>query len=168
MTDLRKAAEEAAKVLANALSIDFNDKRDWYSYKHDVEYAANLLRQALAQNPLDIADRAYFAGKQAGIAETLAQPEPWDTSDMAHRTGGLSMDECIDRGAWSNIPDATKWVDELRGDEESEQEHESRITSLEIRVAKLEKPMTDREKELLAGQRSLLRTASSSESEGAR
>ena len=49
MTDLRKAAEEAAKVLANALSIDFNDKRDWYSYKHDVEYAANLLRQALAQ-----------------------------------------------------------------------------------------------------------------------
>ena len=49
MTDLRKAAEEAAKVLANALSIDFNDKRDWYSYKHDVEYAANLLCQALAQ-----------------------------------------------------------------------------------------------------------------------
>ena len=49
MTDLRKAAKEAAKVLANALSIDFNDKRDWYSYKHDVEYAANLLCQALAR-----------------------------------------------------------------------------------------------------------------------
>ena len=49
MTDLRKAAEESAKVLANALSIDFNDKRDWYSYKHDVEYATSLLRQALAQ-----------------------------------------------------------------------------------------------------------------------
>ena len=49
MTDLRKAAPEATKVLANALSIDFNDKRDWYSYKHDVEYATNLLLQALAQ-----------------------------------------------------------------------------------------------------------------------
>jgi len=39
--------------------------------------------EALAQNPLDIADRAYFAGKQAGIEETLAQPEQepddWDT-----------------------------------------------------------------------------------------
>ena len=60
MTDLRKAAEEAAKVLANALSIDFNDKRDWYSYKHDVEYATNLLCQALAQpeqeEPLPLVD----------------------------------------------------------------------------------------------------------------
>ncbi len=24
----------------------------------------------------------------------------------------------IDRGAWSDVPDATKWVDELRGDED--------------------------------------------------
>jgi len=111
MTDLRKAAEEAAKVLANALSIDFNDKRDWYSYKHDVEYAANLLRQALAQ--------------------------PANKSDCGHTEYKPFCQMCL----------ATK------------QKHEGRITALEVRVAKLEKPMTDREKELLAGQRSLLRTA---------
>ena len=28
----------------------------------------------------------------------------------------------IDRGAWDDVPDATKWVDELRGDDETEQE----------------------------------------------
>ena len=65
MIDLRKAAQEAAKVLANALSIDFNDKRDWYSYKHDVEYATNLLLQALAQPKQD--DEAY------GYAKYLAE-----------------------------------------------------------------------------------------------
>lgn len=27
------------------------------------------------------------------------------------------IDTGIDRGAWSDVPDATKWVDELRGDE---------------------------------------------------
>ena len=43
-----------------------------------------------------------------------------------------------------------------------EQEHESRITSLEIRVAKLEKPITEHEKQLMAGQRSLLRTTTPS------
>ena len=29
-----------------------------------------------------------------------------------------SPDTGIDRGAWSDVPDATKWVDELRGDDE--------------------------------------------------
>ena len=28
------------------------------------------------------------------------------------------IDTGIDRGAWSDVPDATKWVDELRGDDE--------------------------------------------------
>lgn len=42
---------------------------------------------------------------------------------------------------------------------QSEQEHENRITALEIRVANLENPMTDHKKQLMAGQRSLLRTA---------
>ncbi len=27
------------------------------------------------------------------LRQALAQPEPWDTSDMAHRTGGLSMEQ---------------------------------------------------------------------------
>ena len=33
-----------------------------------------------------------------------------DTTEM--------IDTGIDRGAWSDVPDATKWVDELRGDDE--------------------------------------------------
>ena len=45
-------------------------------------------------------------------------------------------------------------------EQEFQQEHESRITALEIRVAKLENPITDHEKQLMVGQRSLLRTAS--------
>ena len=34
----------------------------------------------------------------------------------------IEPDMGIDRGAWSDVPDATKWVDELRGDEQPEQE----------------------------------------------
>jgi hypothetical protein len=73
MTDLRKAAEEAAKVLAKALSINFNDKRDWYSYKHDVEYAANLLLQAL-QRPA----KSYTNGEPQ-----YAMEDP-STNEQAH------------------------------------------------------------------------------------
>ena len=34
----------------------------------------------------------------------------------------LEPDMGIDRGAWADVPDATKWVDELRGGDETEQE----------------------------------------------
>lgn len=64
MNDLRKAAEMLMKALDDG----------WVERGDNVAIA---LRKALAlsDNPLDIADRAYFAGKQAGIEETLAQPE---------------------------------------------------------------------------------------------
>lgn len=48
----------------------------------------------------ELAPRALYALRQA-----LEQPD----------TG-------IDRGAWDDVPDATKWVDELRGDETEERE----------------------------------------------
>lgn len=53
-----------------------------------MKQAITALRQALAQNPLDVADRAYFAGKQAGIDEALAQPEQSKYSDIVS-DGGL-------------------------------------------------------------------------------
>lgn len=31
------------------------------------------------------------------------------------------IDTGIDRGAWSDVPDATKWVDDLRGDDDLEE-----------------------------------------------
>ena len=60
MTDLRKAAEMALEAL------------DWRF--SNVPKAIEALRQALAQHehPLDIYERAYFAGKQDGIDETIA------------------------------------------------------------------------------------------------
>lgn len=50
----------------------------------------------VAQNPLDIADRAYFAGKQAGIVETLAQPE----SQVCCGDYEKCMKACTPRGQW--------------------------------------------------------------------
>lgn len=44
---------------------------------------------------------------QDALNASLAQPEQ-------------EPDYGIDRGAWSDVPDATKWVDELRGDEVSQ------------------------------------------------
>ncbi len=61
MTELRKAAER----LLEALEDGWVQRDDW---------VAITLRQALAQSqhPLDIYERAYFAGKQDGIDETEA------------------------------------------------------------------------------------------------
>ena len=152
MTDQeRKAMEMALERLTMWLE-DFPD-----TAVIEDRWAVEALRQALAQDHGFDRTASHMAGEYVDTN--------WDTSDMAHRTGGLSVDLGTDRGAWSDVPDATKWVDELRGDEDAEQEHESRITSLEIRVAKLEKPMTEHEKQLLAGQRSLLRTAPPSKQE---
>lgn len=68
MNDLRKAAEMALEALEHVDRFDLNRR---FCFDEEIDD----LRTALAQNPLDIADRAYFAGKQAGIQETLAQGE---------------------------------------------------------------------------------------------
>jgi len=127
--DIRKAAEMALAKLEHLWDIGIDAE-----YKVELLPEIEALRTALAQNPLDIADRAYFAGKQAGIEEALAQPEqnkrvcntcngtgivkglhnwagggkrtescwachevaqsePWDTSDMAYRPNGLSVEQ---------------------------------------------------------------------------
>lgn len=46
----------------------------------------------------------------------------YKTSCERARAALTEPDMGIDLGAWSDVPDATKWVDELRGDDESEQE----------------------------------------------
>lgn len=45
----------------------------------------------------------------------------------------IEPDMGIDRGAWADVPDATKWVDELRGDEQPEQE----VSYTDIQIAEL-------------------------------
>ena len=52
------------------------------------------------------------------IYETITIPE----AVKALRQALTEPDMGIDRGAWDDVPDATKWVDELRGDDETEEE----------------------------------------------
>ena len=73
--------------------------QDWEAIAGDQAMTIAMLQSdiehslARVANALDIADRAYFAGKKDGIDETLAQP--WDTSDMAHRFGALTVKKSI-------------------------------------------------------------------------
>lgn len=69
MTDQeRKVMKMALEALEHVDRFDLNRR---FCFDEEIDD----LRTALAQNPLDIADRAYFAGKKDGIEETLAQPE---------------------------------------------------------------------------------------------
>ena len=72
----------------------------------DLRKAAEMALKALevATTPIPADRQEVLAAKEA-LRQALAEPD----------TG-------TDRGAWSDVPDATKWVDELRGDEEPEQE----------------------------------------------
>ena len=65
MTDLRKAAEMALEAL------------EWIANVNAMDYEY----QRKANEPI------------AALRQALAQPESWDTSDMAHRTGGLSVEQ---------------------------------------------------------------------------
>lgn len=77
---------DAVEPTATQIQADIGMCAQW---DVDAIECIDALRQALAQNPLDVADRAYFAGKQAGITEALAQPEPFSlvcTKCSADRT----------------------------------------------------------------------------------
>jgi hypothetical protein len=47
----------------------------------EIDGAMDALRKAIREAALD------------GLAETSQEIEPWDTSDMAHRPGGLSVEQ---------------------------------------------------------------------------
>lgn len=66
----------------------------------DAAPVADLVKEWANRRSLSLENAAVESWKKA-----LAEP------DMG-----------IDRGAWDDVPDATKWVDELRGDDETEQE----------------------------------------------
>lgn len=89
MSNLRAAAERAL----DALELERTDAN---GNKVDLVIPAiEALRQALAQNPLDIADRAYFAGKKDGIEEAFAQPStPDDLLRQSEREGWRWAKEC--------------------------------------------------------------------------
>lgn len=78
--------------------------------KHIKELRANLnrMRHFKEWGEVGFATGERIAGYNAAVDEMLEHL----------REMGLDDDTGIDRGAWSDVKDATKWVDELRGDEE--------------------------------------------------
>lgn len=95
--------------------------------------------------------KGYTVDAITALRQALEQPEQEsDCNPHPDAPHGFNRDASHSLG---------RYVCDCEGWEPKEQEHENRITSLEVRVAKLEKPMTEHEKQLMAGQRSLLRTA---------
>ena len=65
--------------------------------------AAEMMFESLANAHESLID------VENALRQALAEPD--NDADCDDDTG-------IDRGAWADVPDATKWVDELRGDDE--------------------------------------------------
>ena len=78
---------EALLVALNALQA-IDEDHPYPIAKHAIVQISKTLAQS--ENLLDIADRAYFAGKQDGIDETIAQPtKSWvglDDKDFQYQT----------------------------------------------------------------------------------
>jgi hypothetical protein len=98
MTDkLRQAAEMALEALEVATTPIPADRQE-------VLAAMNALRQALAEpSEKDKVDRDVLMYGQGFMKNGKHIP----------------LENVIDRGAWADVENATKWVDELRGDEGS-------------------------------------------------
>lgn len=169
MTDLRKAAKMALEALEDSM----------YPQKKQFDAIIDL-RQALAQpeqEPVALESIEQYRMQMAAIS--TAAIGYWKEGDNIHPdydtlalrdvaklyakyselyTAPPSKPEPVVEPANS----ATNFVESkhlAQPEQEPHQEHESRITALEIRVAKLENPITDHENQLMAGQRSLLRIA---------
>ena len=132
--------DEAMRIALEALGT----VREWEVADYDpLENAITALRQALEQpeqEPFEmkwpdynesamgcgIEDRNItdrYEAMQYGWDEAISRvseclPDVLFTAPPSKQ----EPDYGIDRGAWSDVPDATKWVDELRGDEDSEPE----------------------------------------------
>jgi hypothetical protein len=91
MGDLIKAATRARKML------------DVFLTFHDT---------GMTSSDIDEAKDAL-----ADLDKALAEPTTMTASELADRIKQGEKWEPVDRGAWDDVPDATKWVDELRGDD---------------------------------------------------
>lgn len=97
MTDLRQAAEMALKAIDEGWLFEDIDRK-----------VAPALRQALAEwTPDDTAYRPY------GLSQDEFPPVK---SYCGGKQNYCEPEMPVDRGAWDGVKDATKWVDELRGD----------------------------------------------------
>lgn len=144
MTNLRQAAEETVKKLEH-ISRKLTGHRVWGGM--EWEYHAILPSQYL---PL----RDFIDSQIRALRQALAEPDERDKAarDMimygqAFMKGGkhIPLENVIDRGAWSGVPDATKWVDELRGGDDDLEEQPNSATDVvepigEIQIEQMERP----------------------------
>jgi hypothetical protein len=109
MTTLREAAE-----------IGFNY----------INHALVLLDQAYGDHPSMQKERQLIVDDLEAVQKALNERQECETCAAKRKKlteAGLlksplrDVDMGIDRGAWADVPDATKWVDELRGDDELEE-----------------------------------------------
>ena len=75
---------------------------------HDKGHKGQMSDREVMRLALEALERSMEAG-MTGIKV--------DQAIAALRQALAEPDMGIDRGAWDDVPDATKWVDELRGDE---------------------------------------------------
>jgi hypothetical protein len=94
-----------------------------------IQHALVLLDQAYGDHPAMKAERQSIVDDLEAVQKALSERHECETCAAKRKKlteAGLlksplrDVDMGIDRGAWADVPDATKWVDELRGDEPEE------------------------------------------------
>ena len=128
MTDLRKAAIELLKSAGDHVTGHWPELDDVVKALAQPEHTSSTIQRAefvvsnlrqRNEKTWDELDReAVFAIN--GLVE-FAKFQ-FNRANAALRQALEQPDMGIDRGAWDDVPDATKWVDELRGGDETEQE----------------------------------------------
>ena len=108
--------DEALKMALEALEDvqEMMTTSDWFNER------VQAVRQALAEPEQPVSFYVYeWVNQSDGIVFRSFRHDEHHMGREPDRTIAFTEpDTGIDRGAWSDVPDATKWVDELRGDED--------------------------------------------------
>jgi hypothetical protein len=92
----------------------------WDRAQQKADDAIAALRQALEQ-PVSFYVYEWVNQSDGIVFRSFRHDEHHMGREPDRTIAFTKPDTGIDRGAWSDVPDATKWVDELRGDEDLEE-----------------------------------------------
>jgi len=108
--------DEAMKLALEALEDvqEMMTTSDWFNER------VQAVRQALAEPEQPVSFYVYeWVNQSDGIVFRSFRHDEHHMGREPDRTIAFTEpDTGTDRGAWSDVPNATKWVDELRGDED--------------------------------------------------
>jgi hypothetical protein len=91
-----------------------------------INHALVLLDQAYGDHPSMQKERQLIVDDLEAVQKALSERQECETCAAKRKKlteAGLlkspmrDVDMGVDRGAWDDVPNATQWVDELRGDE---------------------------------------------------